>query len=80
LRRRYAPARTTRERLLLESHGFCRNLDAVSLSDDERTEVLRKIREARLRRTEAVVDLADREVIATQRIEGIDARTWVRQS
>jgi hypothetical protein len=64
----------------LESHGFCRNLDAISLSEDERDEVLDNIRKARLSGPETAPDLADRDIIATQRIEGIDARPWVRQS
>jgi hypothetical protein len=68
---------------LLEENGFQRPLDVIRLSDEERAEILRKMRTDRLQRggvPEYCKDLVDRDVIASERIEGVDARPWIRSS
>jgi hypothetical protein len=65
----------------LEGHGFCRNAEAISMREDERAHALEMIRQERLSRAKpGAVGLAEREVIASQRIEGVDARPWVPRS
>lgn len=64
----------------LERHGFCRSLSAITQSEGQRAGILRKLREDRMARGGMpVVDeqLVTRDVIASQRIEGIDARPWL---
>lgn len=64
----------------LEKHGFCRAPAAIELDDRQRAEILRGLREDRLARAgKPQVDerLVVRDVIASQRIEGIDARPWL---
>jgi hypothetical protein len=66
----------------LESRGFCRSAEAVALSPAERLQMLGEIRAERLSRSgrpAARADLVARDVIASQRIEGIDARQWLRR-
>jgi hypothetical protein len=63
----------------LETNGFCRSLETVALPGEERQRLLASIREDRLKRAgrpEATA-LVSRSVIASQRIEGVDARPWV---
>lgn len=63
----------------LETNGFCRSPETIALSGDERQRILASIREDRLKRAgkpEATA-LVSRSVIASQRIEGVDARPWV---
>jgi hypothetical protein len=63
----------------LETNGFCRTLEKIALADEERRRMLAKVREDRLRRggkPEATA-LVARSVIASQRIEGVDARPWI---
>ncbi len=64
----------------LEQHGFCRAPSAIALDDRQRADILRALREDRLARGgKPQVDerLVTRDVIASQRIEGIDARPWL---
>lgn len=63
----------------LETSGFCRSPETIALPGDERQRILASIREDRLKRAgkpEATA-LVSRSVIASQRIEGVDARPWV---
>ena len=65
---------------LFEEMGFTRSLDMIRLDADERTRLLAAIRKDRMQRSGAAVtslDLAKRSVVATQRIEGVDARPWI---
>lgn len=65
---------------LLEEHGFNRSLETIALSSEERSARLRKLRSERLARAgPPPLDpaLVRRDVLSTQRIEGIDARPWV---
>ncbi len=65
---------------LLEAHGYIRPLKDISLTNDERSQHLVKIRDDRLRRKgkpEFSPESARRDVLASERIEGIDARKWV---
>lgn len=64
---------------LLEEQGFHRPIGVIELTDADRAERLTKIREDRLARSGASApsnDLIDRDVVASQRIEGVDARQW----
>lgn len=64
----------------LEEQGFRRAPDALRLAPDARSERLRRIRDDRLARNSEPApdpDLVRREVIASQRIEDIDARAWL---
>lgn len=62
-----------------ESSHFCRPLAKISLSAAERTGLLERIRERRLSGVGGPSnELVARDVIATQRIEGVDARPWVK--
>lgn len=66
---------------LLEERGYRRSIEGIRLAEVERAAKLRQIREDRVARdgeprsTES--DIA-RDVVASQRIEGIDARPWLR--
>ncbi len=64
----------------LEEHGYRRTPAVVKLADEERTAILRRIRADRRRRGGQPApspELARRDVIASQRIEGVDARPWL---
>jgi hypothetical protein len=66
---------------LLEEHGFRRCADQLLLSDDARRAKLAAIRSDRVARDGVLPDRPDlvaREVVASQRIEDIDARPWLR--
>jgi hypothetical protein len=66
---------------LLEEQGFRRSIREVRLQEAARNDKLRAIREERIaRRGEPDLreDLVAREVIASQRIEDIDARPWLK--
>jgi len=66
---------------LLEKQGFCRSTAKIRLPEAARNEKLRAIREERIaRRGEPNLreDLVAREVIASQRIENIDVRPWLK--
>lgn len=65
---------------LLEDHGHQRPLDVISLTVAEREEKLRSIRADRLARqgrAEFSLDLLARDVLASERIENVDARNWL---
>lgn len=64
----------------LEAHGFARPPAVVALDDAQRTAILARLRTERMQRAgrpHLDSDLVARDVIATQRIEGIDARRWL---
>lgn len=66
---------------LLEENGYCRGVQALQLTPEKRRERLAQIRADRLARggvTTARPEWTAREVIASQRIEDIDARPWLR--
>ncbi len=67
---------------ILEDRGFARSLDVVALPTAERSAKLRSIRRDRIQREDGSVahafpEYVDRAVIASERIEGIDARPWL---
>ncbi len=64
---------------LLEEHGFARLPEVIELSPQDAAERLAAIRRARLAQTPPAADLVQRDVIASQRIEGIEARPWFRR-
>ena len=65
---------------LIEKHGYCRPIESIELSSEERAAQLKRIRENRIRRG-GKVTVSESEisssVIASQRLEGVDARPWV---
>ncbi len=66
---------------LLEEHGYRRSVEGLRLSDEGRQLRLAAIREERRARSGAPgtpPDLVRREVIASQRIEDVDARPWLK--
>jgi hypothetical protein len=66
----------------LEQDGFARPLSAVTLDDRERDAIYQRLRQQRRERTGAPMvdqELVDRDVIASERIEGVDARAWIRR-
>jgi hypothetical protein len=65
----------------LEQDGYSRPVSAIALTDDERQAVYQRLRQRRLERTEVPIvdlDLVERDVIASERIESVDARAWIR--
>jgi len=65
---------------LLERHGYARHIDKIRSAPDLQRR-LRAAREDRLRRKgapEFSQSQLAREVVATQRIEDVDARPWVQ--
>ena len=66
---------------LLERCGYHRTLDVIELKPAERADRLTRIRADRLHRAgqpAAPADAVARDVIASERIEGVDARHWMR--
>jgi hypothetical protein len=66
----------------LEGDGFVRPLSAVRLDESERDAIYQRLRQQRRHRSGPPVvdeDLVDRDVIASERIEGVDARAWIRR-
>jgi len=65
----------------LDEHGFARTVDKIKLDDDERARVLEAMRRDRIERKGLAPpnahDVAVRTVIASQRIEDVDARRWL---
>lgn len=64
----------------LEAHGFARPPEVVALDDVHRASILARLRAERTKRLgkpHLDSDLVARDVIATQRIEGVDARRWL---
>ncbi|MBN1204087.1 MAG: hypothetical protein JXB05_04075 [Myxococcaceae bacterium] len=69
---------------LLEQCSFCRSFDAISIDPSRRKDRLRAIA-AELQTSSKdwnppSEDLLNRDVIASQRIEGVDAHPWLAQS
>lgn len=67
---------------LLEAHGHQRPIDVIGLTSQERAERLGSIRADRLRRQGAVDfsrELLLRDVVASERIENVDARKWLSE-
>ena len=66
---------------LVESYGYARPLDRTKLPESERSDILETLRQERVRRVEKwpLLDegFTSRNVIASERIEGIDARRWI---
>jgi hypothetical protein len=65
----------------LEEHGYRRSVEGLRLSEEAKQQRLAAIREERRARNGvpgAVPDLVRREVIASQRIEDVDARPWLK--
>lgn len=65
----------------LELHGFHRPIDVITLTPDERQARLARIRADRQARRGWPTldpDHAARDAIASERIEGVDARRWIR--
>jgi hypothetical protein len=66
---------------LLESRGFSRPIDVVRLSDADRQLQLDALRKARFAhrdtRAPISVERVARDVIASERIESVDARRWI---
>ncbi len=66
----------------LEQNGFSRSLAAVELDEQTRTDIYDRLRRQRLARASGPLvnpDLVERDVIASERIEGVDARAWIRR-
>lgn len=66
---------------LLEEQGYRRSIEGLRLTDEARQQRLAVIRDERRARNGAPVvqaDLVRREVIASQRIEDVDARPWLK--
>ncbi len=63
----------------LEQHGVARSTDAIRLPDAERAAFLGRVasRTKRDQPSRPDEDAVARDVIATQRIEGVDARPWL---
>lgn len=65
---------------LLEARGYARSLDVIRLQPEARADLLARVRADRLRRGGAPApseERVQRNVIASERIEGIDARAWL---
>lgn len=65
---------------LLESEGYRRNLDQIRLDAATRNDLYAQIREDRLRRGGKPMPTREstaRNVVASERIEGVDARRWI---
>lgn len=63
----------------LEEHGFSRQPDVIKLTNEDRKAALSDIAQHLVKRQSAErdhLDLLWREVVASQRIEGVDARSW----
>jgi hypothetical protein len=68
--------------VLLESYGFNRPLETLALAAEQRATFFERIRADRLhRKGQPVTDpeLAARDVIASERLEGVDARQWTQR-
>ncbi len=65
---------------ILEELGFARTLDAIRLPEADRQAIFDRMRADRVLRAgqpESNAEGVNREVIASERIEGIDARRWI---
>lgn len=64
----------------LEEHGYGRSIDTIVLSDEKRRERLEKIRADRLSRQGRPTPSRERilsDTVASERLEGVDARGWL---
>jgi hypothetical protein len=65
---------------LLERHGFNRRLEQIALDDSRRAQILSRMREDRLTRAgepDWTNESIARDVVASERLEGVDARRWI---
>ena len=65
---------------LLEAHGFSRSIEALALSEEERRAIYARIRMDRLARRgvpQWSAESVARDAIASERLEGVDARAWI---
>ena len=66
----------------LEENGFCRAATAITLTEADREVVYQRLRTRRLHREDPPTvddELVERDVVASERIEGVDARAWIRR-
>jgi hypothetical protein len=66
----------------LEQDGFSRPPSAIALTEADRDAVYQRLRQRRLQCAGVPVvdpDLVERDVIASERIESVDARSWIRR-
>lgn len=66
----------------LELNGYGRSAEVIALTPDERDAIYARLRQVRLARRappSADPDLVARDVIASERIESVDARAWIRR-
>ena len=66
----------------LEQDGFSRSPEQITLTEADREATYQRLRQRRLLRVESAAvdsDLVERDVIASERIEGVDARAWIRR-
>ncbi len=67
--------------VILEEHGYIRPVETILLGDDARLALYARIkrdRESRAGKFEPTPEQITREVVASERIEGVDARRWIR--
>jgi hypothetical protein len=64
----------------LEQDGFSRAPEQIMLTESEREAAYLRLRQRRLQHIAPAADpdLVERDVIASERIEGVDARAWIR--
>jgi hypothetical protein len=64
----------------LEQDGFSRAPEQITLTEAEREAAYLRLRQRRLQHVTPAADpdLVKRDVIASERIEGVDARAWIR--
>jgi hypothetical protein len=65
----------------LEEVGYCRSLETIEIPDAERVTMLARVRAEREKRAgqpQPERSRVVRDVIASQRIEGVEARPWIR--
>lgn len=66
---------------LLDAAGIHRPIDRVILSPEQRAEILHRLRDDRLKRSgrfEPTAEAIWRDVVGSERIEGVDARRWLK--
>lgn len=66
---------------LLETHGYTRSRERLALSEPVRAQFFSAIRDDRVRRDgtfEPTSEQIARDVVASERIEGVDVRSWIK--
>jgi len=66
--------------VLLEELGFAKAIEQISLSDEDRERIYATMRRDRIQREarpNATPTAVARDVVASERIEGVDARRWI---